>query len=301
MTKLIRFKKILWLAQTLRYLFTLAILTLITGCVDTRQIVEDRLFGDQLTLIWSKRFDGPINLPPVITEDNVIVAPEGNPLVALDATTGEQRWQFAPSLQIWERAIAASDDFVYVGLEGGRLLALDIEDGEIQWGRDLEINVQHAPLVVNYALFVSTTYVGPGLDSDPQGRAKLFALNAFDGEFLWEYQTDNYILQTPQLFQERIYVAGSYQDPSIDVDEGGPMRLYALSTTNGNPFWTFESRDGFTKALYATQDAVAYVAYQDFISALDIRSGELLWRKDTGNWVPSLSGAGDAIYFGSAN
>jgi outer membrane protein assembly factor BamB len=34
---------------------------------------------------------------------------------------------------------------------------------------------------------------------------------------------------------------------------------------------------------------------------LDAESGKLIWRKGTGNWVPSLSGWGKTIYFGSAN
>jgi outer membrane protein assembly factor BamB len=63
----------------------------------------------------------------------------------------------------------------------------------------------------------------------------------------------------------------------------------------------YQSEDGFVKAVYANDDVVAYIAYQDFANGVDANSGELLWRKDTGNWVPSLSGAGETVYFSSAN
>jgi outer membrane protein assembly factor BamB len=79
------------------------------------------------------------------------------------------------------------------------------------------------------------------------------------------------------------------------------MRLYALSARDGSPRWTFESEDGFVKALYATDKVVSFIAYQDFASGVDAQTGELLWRKDTGNWVPSLSGTDNTVYFGSAN
>jgi outer membrane protein assembly factor BamB len=79
------------------------------------------------------------------------------------------------------------------------------------------------------------------------------------------------------------------------------MRLYALSASDGTEKWAFESTDGYPKQLYAVETAVAYIAYQDFASGVSAQTGELLWRKDTGNWVPTLSGAGNTVYFGSAN
>jgi len=46
---------------------------------------------------------------------------------------------------------------------------------------------------------------------------------------------------------------------------------------------------------------VTYIAYQDFSVGIDAGNGEMRWRLDTGNWVPTLSGAGNTIYYGSAN
>lgn len=101
--------------------------------------------------------------------------------------------------------------------------------------------------------------------------------------------------------RELLYTGGSYYDPSIDVDEGGPMKIYALDAQDGSVYWAYQAEDGFVKAIYAAQEKVVYVAYQDFINGLDSQSVELRWRKDTGNWVPSLVGSGDTVIFGSAN
>ncbi len=231
----------------------------------------------------------------------VIAAPAGGPLLALDVNTGELRWQYKSSGNLWERSYASDGERIFVGSEGGQLAALNVENGEIVWQKELGINVQIAPLVIGDILYVPTTFVGPNLKADPQGKAKLFALSTTDGSELWAFETDNYILQTPFSHDNTLYVAGSYFDPSIEVDEGGPMRIYALSTQDGSLQWIYESEDGFVKAVYAADKAITYIAYQDFISGLDVRNGNLLWRKDTGNWVPSLSGVADTVYFGSAN
>ncbi len=107
-------------------------------------------------------------------------------------------------------------------------------------------------------------------------------------------------MQTPFLIGDDLYLAGLFDDPE-PVDEGGHTRLYALSASDGTINWTYESEDGFPKRVYATETVVSFIGYQDFANGIDTQTGELLWRKDTGNWVPTLTGADNTIYFGSAN
>ena len=262
--------------------------------------VEQRLDGNSLALTWTFDAGGPINSSPLRVGEVVLVAPSGGPLMALNVETGTQRWQYSPPEQVWDRAVAADDRRVFVGLGGGRLTALEADTGKVLWQKDLGIDVQYPPLVADGVLYAPTTFVGPGLEGDASGRAKLFALAADDGRELWSFETGNYILQTPFRDGDTLYVGGSFQ-ASEDVEEGGHMRLYALAADTGMVRWTYESTDGFVKRLYATDTVIAYVAYQDFVTGLDAATGELRWRAEAGNWVPSISGAGDTVYFGSDN
>jgi outer membrane protein assembly factor BamB len=91
---------------------------------------------------------------------------------------------------------------------GGQLVVLDAETGKVQWQEELGIDVQVPPHVAGDVLYVPTTFVVSGLDSDPEGKATLFAFNAADGSELWQFESDNYILQTPFLQGETVYVAG---------------------------------------------------------------------------------------------
>lgn len=271
------------------------------GCIS--QLKNDEIFldGESLTQAWVYDTGAPINLTPVYASEIVITVPSGGPMLALEISSGDLRWEYNPPEEIWERGYTANDHSVYVGLSGGKLVALNTADGEMRWEQQLGINVQTPPLIVDDMLYVSTTFVGPGLESDPHGKAKVFALNSSDGSERWAYESDNYILQKSFISEDKLYVGGSYYDPSQEVDEGGPMRIYALDTKDASPIWIYESLDGYIKAIYATKQEATYIAYQDFVNGLDAETGKLIWRKDTGNWVPSLSGWENTIYFGSAN
>jgi serine/threonine-protein kinase len=232
--------------------------------------------------------------------DVVIAVPAGGSLIALDAQSGDLRWQYDPHEGVWDRAYATDGRRIYVGIGGGGLVALDAESGEVLWTEDLGIEVQLPALVEGGLLYVSTTFVGPDLQNNHDGRAKLFTLNAVDGTERWSLETENYILQTPALHGETLYLAGNYlaREP---VEQGGHMRLYALQASDGSIRWSYESEDGFPKRLYANDSTVSFIGYQDFVSGVDADDGQLRWRRDTGNWVPSLMGEADNIYFGSAN
>jgi len=285
----------------MRFIFIIVLLIITTGCGVKVDSDEKTLEGHRLAPAWTYDTNGPINQTPRHAGEVVIVVPMESPMIALDVTNGEPRWIFDPSERVWERGFAANDDSVFVGLEGGEFAALDASDGNLLWQVDLGINVQMAPLIVGEVIYVPTTFVGPGLTNNPEGKAKIYALQASTGKIIWTFESENYILQTPYLSGDILYLGGSYLDPAQEVEEGGPMRLYALLAKDGKPIWSYESQDGFIKTIYANESVVTYIAYQDFLSGLDARDGLLLWRRDTGNWVPALTGMGNVIYFGSAN
>lgn len=253
-----------------------------------------------LALAWTVQTGGAINQTPLIVRGLVIVCPSASPLLALDLETGAARWSFAPPEGVWERAYVSDGERIFVGLKNKSIAALDASNGKVVWQKDLGINMQVPPLISDGIVYAPTAFIGPELTPDVHGRAKLFAFDAKTGKQLWEAVTDNYILQTPARFGDTLYLGGDYYDPR-PIDEGGHTRIYALNLADGSPRWTYESEDGFPKRLYAAQNTVVFVAYQDFMNGVDAKTGKLRWRFDTGNWTPSVLGRGDTIYFSSAN
>lgn len=269
-----------------------------TRCAPLEQR-EDYL-DENAALAWSYQTGGAIHQPPLLAGGLLILAPSGGPLLALDSNTGELRWQFNPQPGVWDRAYASDGERVFVGLKDGSLAALALDSGEVRWRQALGINVQAPPLAHGDTVYVPTTFVGPELAPDTQGRAKLFALSAESGNLIWAFETGNYILQTPERNGDTIYVGGNFYDPR-KIEEGGHVRFYALDAGSGSARWTYESDDGFPKRLYATDRTLVFVGYQDFVNGIDVETGQLKWRVDTGNWTPSLLGADGRVYFGSAN
>lgn len=283
--------------KPLRFLFlTLFLLTLLDCSPQPREIPLNK----DLALAWTTKTDGAINHPPLIVGETVILALSGSPLLALDLETGAAKWTFAPPEGIWERAYASDGRRVFVGVKGGSLAALDVSNGKVVWQKDLGINVQVPPFVDDGIVYASTAFVGPELKPNVDGHAKLFALEAKTGKEIWVFESDDYILQTPARNGETLFVGGNFYDPT-PIDEGGHTRIYALDLATGSPLWNYESEDGFPKRLYATEQTLVFVGYQDFMNGVDIATGKLRWRFDTGNWTPSFLSAGDVIYFSSAN
>lgn len=287
-------KKIAWLQAFCLFI----LLTLANACGVVEQ--EKLSLDGNISLAWTYPSGGAINHPPIIVAGVVIVVPSGGPLLALETDTGVLRWQFDPPDGLWDRAYASDGKRIFVGLKGGMLAALDARSGKLLWEHNLGINSQVPSLVFNDVLYVPTTFVGPELKPDTQGRAKLFALETKTGDLIWEFESDNYILQTPERRGDVIYLGGNFYDPT-PIDEGGHTRIYALDAETPSVKWTYQAEDGFPKRLYVTDRTLNFVGYQDFMNGIDTETGELRWRKDTGNWTPTFLGDKQTVYVSSAN
>ncbi len=275
--------------------FLFYLVLLLVSCTTT-QIGPD----SDLSLEWTFSTGGMIIQSPLIVGNLVIICPSPERLLALDLKTGQPKWTFSPPEEIWERAYASDGKRLFIGLRNASLVALEVSTGRPLWHKDLGANVHTVPLVSDGIVYAPTTFVGPGLNADVHGRARLFALEAETGNLIWAFESNNYILQTPAIYEDMLYVGGDFYDPQ-PVDEGGHNRIYALHRSDASVKWTYESEDGLPKRIYATRNTVVFVGYQDFMNGIDAHTGQLRWRLDTGNWTPSFLGAGNTVYFSSAN
>lgn len=253
-----------------------------------------------LELAWTVETGSPINIAPLPAGDLVLTVPQGGPLLALDALTGKQKWTFAPKEGVWDRGFSVRGEQVFVCTEGGKMTALNRADGTHQWTTELGINCQRPSHFSGDTVYVSTTFVGPGLRPDILTGAKLFSINMADGSINWSFTSSEFLLQTATSLGDTVYVAGNYIDKNFTDDDGGPARYYALDKKTGTVKWIHVSIEGTPKALYATKDLLIFVAYQDFLYGLDTATGDVIWKRDSENWVPSLTGDGDRVFFGSA-
>ncbi len=275
---------------------------LITGFYAASVFANSHIAKEIFQPVWIfKQSSLPFHTAPIIYNNQVFALPKNGNIVSVALDSGKKLWSKSYKKGIWERSLSTGKDNIYYGTRDKQLCALKARTGRKVWCIKLPKNIQRAPLEHNNQLYVVTAELGPGLNGDKTKGGSIYALEIESGKVVWHRETNNYAMQSPVVQGDTLYVAGSYDDPSVDIDEGGPASIIALEANNGNKKWQFFSEDGFIKAIYTTDDFLAFVGYQDFISGLNTQTGELLWRRDSGNWVPAVSGYKDTIYYGSAN
>ena len=90
-------------------------------------------------------------VPPTVVGETVYVVRKR--LLALDAVTGEQRWQ-AGGVPEYMEAVAATAETVYAESDGG-LYALSPADGSVQWEHPLEQGTYTTPVVGEEVVLVA--------------------------------------------------------------------------------------------------------------------------------------------------
>jgi outer membrane protein assembly factor BamB len=95
--------------------------------------LEGNVYGispDDGSIVWTTAVGGPLWSPPAVAGRQVVVAHSGGDVVALEASTGAERWRYA-ALEVVRAAPVIVGKFVIVGTMTGRLLVLDFETGNL--------------------------------------------------------------------------------------------------------------------------------------------------------------------------
>ncbi len=217
-----------------------------------------------------------VNLRPAFSDALVFAAdPEGQ-VSAYDASTGEPVWQVDTDLAI-SGGPGAGQSLVFVASEDGMVVALKTKDGSEAWRHQVSSEVLAVPVSAQGIVVVRT------------GDGKLFGLSDQDGSRLWVYDRSVPALSlrgtsTP-VISENLVIAG--------FDSG---RLVAIELKDGQLVW--ESRISLPSgrselerlvdidADPVVRDNMIYVVtYQGRVAAVDISTGELLWRRDMSSYT----------------
>ena len=172
--------------------------------IDTRNV-------RRLGAAWSFAFDGGASTRATpVASGGVLFIGSGTRLYALDGATGERLWTVRPDEDApaaLETAgigdvlnagraipsppgVALGDGKVFVGLMDGRVAAVRQDTGEFVWATQIGYDppkkgqaVSGAPLYVDGVIYVGLA------NGDWALRGKVAALDAADGEMLWEFHT----------------------------------------------------------------------------------------------------------------
>ena len=103
-----------------------------TGLSETSIVAVDLADGAER---WNRRASGTIDpsSPPVVGEDSIYVTDLAGHTRALDAATGEERWDFASNTLVLRGAPILVGSTLLVPAVDGEIDAIDVESGELVW------------------------------------------------------------------------------------------------------------------------------------------------------------------------
>ncbi|WP_423187417.1 outer membrane protein assembly factor BamB [Alishewanella sp. d11] len=244
-------------------------------------------------------------LKPLLFNDKVYMASREGIVLAAEIQTGKRLWTFDlrtdNTLSTWERlsqnwstknariAGGISQGFgnIYFGTENGDVVALNAETGELVWRSQVPGEVLSSPAV------------GSGFVVVQLGSGNLIALNPDNGEERWVFETEQPPLTIRGVSEPVIdsggviYGGANGRVGVLVVDRGFQAWEEAIATPKGS---TDLSRlvDVDAKPIVIAGTIYA-IAYNGELFALDLRSGQQLWKSDYASFR-SMAVSGNVLY-----
>ena len=208
-------------------------------------------------VLWSEPTDGPLigGVRASSNGETIYFGSSDGKVYALDAATGEQRWEpFEADDGVWSTP-TLSGDLLYVTSLDGRLYALDTATGEERWSFETGAGIASPAVVDDTSGLV---FVG-GLD----GRLRAIDLETHTER--WSLKSHNWFWTQPLVSGGVVY-AGSL-DGSI----------YAIDGDSGEQRWEAVSTEGPVRSAPLIVGGTLIVVDRDGnVYGLDLSSGDLV-------------------------
>jgi outer membrane protein assembly factor BamB len=149
---------------------------------------------------------------PTLFKGVVYVGTENDVVLALDAESGDLRWQNENVEGKTATSPAIVGQTMYIGSFRGNFYALDANTGEIKWSFDAG-----SKRVTQFTISDGRAYVANAL--------QLHALDAISGKKLWEFKmsprrTEDYFSSEPTVWKDYVYLASTNGLRAIDTRSG---------------------------------------------------------------------------------
>ena len=216
---------------------------------------------------------------PAVWENVVFTGDASGTLYALSIEDGNEIGLFKSKGPVYSTP-AVKDNYVVFGSADSNIYCLDAETGLIAWHLKTEAEVLGSPFIDNY-----TVYIG-GSDR------KFIAIDLNTGKVLWEFdKISGFIESKPLVYEDKI-IFGAWDS-----------YLYCLNKITGEFLWKWKGdNEGilFSPAAcwpVAANDVVFIVAPDRMMTAIDINTGEQLWRTNRYQVRESIGISEDATKF----
>ncbi|CBJ82128.1 putative serine/threonine protein kinase with quinoprotein alcohol dehydrogenase domain [Xenorhabdus bovienii str. Jollieti] len=241
-------------------------------------------------VIWDKSVGSGVgqyysHLSPVWQGSTVYVADRTGVVKALEVDTGKELWATDLSEKagflssrlpaLLSGGLTVSGERLYVGTEQAKVIALDTTNGKVEWESSVAGEALSRPVVSDGLVLIHT------------GNGLLQALNETNGSAVWSVNMD-----TPSLsVRGESAPAVAYGAAIVGGDNG---RISAVLMSQGQLIWqqriaqmTGSTEIGRLNDVDMTpvisNNIIYAIAYNGNLVAMDMRSGQLIWKRDIGS------------------
>jgi len=257
-------------------------------------VTDPVLLGD--TLFFAGRGFGPSEKP------------HGGHIYAVNAATGVEKWRISTVENI--ESVFAAKTSVYFGDSDAYVYSLDAATGLEKWKSKLDKFQSNVLAVTDeavYALSSDTT----SLDN----RNRLYALDSATGKQKWTYEKSDSRLEKLAVVNKDVYLTtqpilvNCFTDPNCLNSETHKGSVAVIDTETGKEKSLFRLA-GAVMGIPIVRDRSLYMQVgvftrrdhmfdDQYIMAIDINSGQEIWRYFTGDPTPAGQPVlnGDSLYF----
>jgi outer membrane protein assembly factor BamB len=231
----------------------------------------------------------PLTAQPIVADGKVFTLDTESQLSAFDAQSGKNIWRVNVRKKkekddpVISGGVSFGGGVLYVTNGYDEVLALKPADGSVFWRKKIGAPSRSAPTILDQRVFVST------LDN------RLLALNAVNGEVLWEYTG---LSESAGLIGAASPAAG--RDIVVPVFSSG--EITALRVENGSVAWSdnlsssrrlgnLDSINDIKAHPVIDKGLVIGISFSDRLVAIDERTGSRVWQREIGGSnTPWLAG-----------
>ena len=244
------------------------------------------------SVLWEKNLGGQPSFQITLNEDLLLVGyhfnrGDGGFLMAIDRLSGEELWKFEADDITGMESPAIYNERVYLA-SSNHLFSLDLSTGEERWRHPIS-GVSRQLLIYDEVLY---------FQDDSQ---TIYSLSLSDGVPHWRYIPPNSkksLFSTPALKDCCVY--------ALTRNLEG-RQFVKLNRHNGQEEAIFSIEPSSTSSVslargiaFFGDDGEGNAGAHGYMNAIDIESGELIWRFETEGFVRGAASiAGDTVYFGS--